>query len=83
MLPLSFRAPLIYLLTNDDAACHSFYEKDGWMLIFWNFAGVPYVYSFQSVYILRNGPLNPPTALVVFMFAVLFFAYYMWDTANR
>lgn len=31
-----------------------FYEKFGWMLIFWNISGVPYVYCFQSFYLLKN-----------------------------
>ena len=35
-----------------------FYEKFGWMLIFWNYVGVPFVYCFQSFYILKNNPQN-------------------------
>ena len=31
-----------------------FYEKWGWMLIYWNLAGVPFVYAFQAYYILVN-----------------------------
>jgi delta24(24(1))-sterol reductase len=31
-----------------------FREKFGWMLNFWNVAGVPYMYCFQSFYILKN-----------------------------
>ncbi|MGB8330041.1 MAG: hypothetical protein WCE62_07920, partial [Polyangiales bacterium] len=27
-----------------------FYEKWGWMLVFWNLAGVPFVYCFNSMY---------------------------------
>jgi delta24(24(1))-sterol reductase len=67
---------------NVSSVClYSFYEKDGWMLIFWNFAGVPYVYTFQSIYILRNGnQLSAPFAIG--LIALLLFAYYMWDTAN-
>ena len=26
-------------------------ERFGWMLCFWNFAGVPFLYCFQSLYI--------------------------------
>ena len=30
------------------------YEKFGWTLNFWNIAGVPYLYCFQSYYVLKN-----------------------------
>ena len=59
-----------------------FYENFGWYLAFWNCAGVAFTYSFQSVYLLRNGPIDHPwwySTLVVF---VLLFAYYVWDTSQ-
>lgn len=31
-----------------------FHEKFGWMLIFWNLSGVPFVYCFNSLYLLKN-----------------------------
>ena len=31
-----------------------FRERYGWMLNFWNIAGVPYLYCFQSLYVLKN-----------------------------
>jgi len=31
-----------------------FHEKYGWMLNFWNITGVPFLYCFQSFFILRN-----------------------------
>ncbi|PIS02743.1 MAG: delta(24(24(1)))-sterol reductase [Chlamydiae bacterium CG10_big_fil_rev_8_21_14_0_10_42_34] len=58
-----------------------FHEKFGWMLIFWNFVGVPFVYCFQSFYILKNNPQFSTPALIA-LFALLLFAYYVWDTAN-
>lgn len=58
-----------------------FHEKWGWMLIFWNFAGVPFVYSFQSFYILKNNPQYPFIYSVI-LFVVLFSAYYVWDTSQ-
>lgn len=58
-----------------------FYEKWGWMLIYWNFAGVPYVYCFQSFYILKNNPQLPPV-LIAALTLVLLFAYYIWDSAQ-
>eukprot|EP00760_Papus_ankaliazontas_P010317 PhM_4_TR14252/c0_g1_i1/m.8664/K00223/ERG4; Delta24(24(1))-sterol reductase len=62
-----------------------FYEKFGWMLIFWNFAGVPFSYCFQSLYIQtvldgRDGFANGYVAAGAY--ALLLFAYYVWDTAN-
>jgi delta24(24(1))-sterol reductase len=58
-----------------------FYEKWGWMLIYWNFAGVPFVYCFQSFYILKNSPQLSPFKTASLM-VVLLFAYYIWDTAQ-
>ncbi|MDF1758074.1 MAG: delta(24(24(1)))-sterol reductase [Legionellaceae bacterium] len=58
-----------------------FHEKFGWMLIFWNFVGVPFVYCFQSFYILKNN-IQMPLGYMLVLLAVLLFAYYVWDTAN-
>lgn len=58
-----------------------FYEKWGWMLIFWNIAGVPYVYSFQAQYILKN-PQKWNPLLLAGLFIILTFAYYIWDTSQ-
>eukprot|EP00742_Colponemidia_sp_Colp-10_P003852 GILJ01004102.1.p1 GENE.GILJ01004102.1~~GILJ01004102.1.p1 ORF type:complete len:465 (+),score=45.43 GILJ01004102.1:52-1446(+) len=59
-----------------------FYEKWGWMLIFWNHAGVPFVYCFQSMYILKHEPVEYSTLHKMVMFALLLGGYYIWDTAN-
>lgn len=65
-----------------------FYEKWGWMLIYWNLAGVPFVYAFQAYYILVNSvrtkQLNEGSSMVLLtiMFIVLFFAYYIWDSSQ-
>ncbi len=62
-----------------------FYEKWGWLLIFWNLAGVPFVYSFGSVYLLKKGDdlvVSGGKPFVIACFVVLFAAYYVWDTAN-
>ncbi|PIS00336.1 MAG: delta(24(24(1)))-sterol reductase [Chlamydiae bacterium CG10_big_fil_rev_8_21_14_0_10_35_9] len=58
-----------------------FHEKFGWMLIFWNYVGVPFVYCFSSFYILENNIHHSPIYMV-FLFALLLGAYYVWDTAN-
>eukprot|EP00164_Ancoracysta_twista_P001025 GFYU01001336.1.p1 GENE.GFYU01001336.1~~GFYU01001336.1.p1 ORF type:complete len:472 (-),score=165.80 GFYU01001336.1:1206-2582(-) len=60
-----------------------FYEKWGWMLIYWNLAGVPFVYCYQSIYLLFSGPpFEHSTAYTVFCFTLLLSGYYIWDTAN-
>ena len=59
-----------------------FYEKFGWMLIFWNFSGVPYVYCFQSFYLLKNPGLNLSSGVFGVLLVILLFAYYIWDTAQ-
>ncbi|KAL9645028.1 hypothetical protein ABK040_004521 [Willaertia magna] len=60
-----------------------FYEKWGWLLIFWNLAGVPFVYCYSSVYILKKGDtIEHSTLFYIIAFAVLLFAYYIWDTSQ-
>jgi delta24(24(1))-sterol reductase len=58
-----------------------FHEKWGWMLIFWNLVGVPYVYSFNSYYLLVNSVEHSPWYMAA-LFALLLGAYYIWDTAQ-
>jgi len=58
-----------------------FHEKFGWMLIFWNYVGVPFVYCFQSFYILKNN-IQLPLTYMLPLLLVLLVAYYVWDTAN-
>ena len=60
-----------------------FYEKWGWMLIFWNFCGVPFVYCAQARYLqvhLVREHANP--YFTAALFATLLIAYYIWDTAQ-
>ncbi|CAF3695751.1 unnamed protein product [Rotaria sordida] len=64
-----------------------FYEKWGWMLIYWNLAGVPFVYAFQAYYILVNSLRtqkpneNISMTFIIILFIVLIFAYYIWDSS--
>ena len=58
-----------------------FYEKWGWMLVYWNLAGVPFVYCFPAYYILRNNP-QLPLGFAVSLAVVLLTAYYFWDTSQ-
>ena len=59
-----------------------FHEKWGWMLIFWNLAGVPFVYCFGAMYIASHPPFELSLPHTAFCFVLLFGAYYVWDTAN-
>lgn len=59
-----------------------FYEKFGWMLIFWNISGVPYVYCFQSVYLLKNSYIDYSPLVAGILITILLGAYYIWDTAQ-
>jgi len=63
-----------------------FHENYGWMLNFWNITGVPFLYCYQSLYVVRNQnridtfgyPLIFAAAVVVFLLV----GYYIFDTAN-
>lgn len=60
------------------------YEKFGFMLIFWNIAGVPYTYCHCTLYLYYHDPseYNWSTSYNVALFAILTIAYYFFDTAN-
>ena len=59
-----------------------FYEKWGWMLIFWNLAGVPFVYCVNSMYIASRPPFEHSLPYTVMCFVLLLGAYYVWDTSQ-
>ena len=62
-----------------------FHERYGWMLNFWNITGVPFLYCFQSYYILKNQEsisLNSPVWFVSGIYLLLVVGYYIFDTAN-
>ncbi|QPG75442.1 C-24(28) sterol reductase [Brettanomyces nanus] len=60
------------------------YEKFGFMLIFWNIAGVPYSYCQGALYLYYHDPseYSWSTSYNGFCFALLFISYYFFDTAN-
>lgn len=84
------RSGYVSPLRTFHSTCHSdglrsltrYLDCQGWMLIFWNCAGVPLVYCFNSYYILRHGPFEHSTPYTVFCFVLLIAAYYIWDTCN-
>lgn len=60
------------------------YEKFGFMLIFWNIAGVPYTYCHCTLYLSRHDPREYQwsTTYNTVLLVVLLVAYYFFDTAN-
>jgi delta24(24(1))-sterol reductase len=59
-----------------------FHEKFGWMLIFWNLSGVPFVYCFNSIYLLKNPGSSLSGAEFAVLGVVLLGAYYVWDSSQ-
>lgn len=61
-----------------------YYEKWGFMLIFWNLAGVPLSYCHCTIYLANHHPDTyhwNPYALTA-LFVGYLFVYWIWDTAN-
>lgn len=61
-----------------------YYEKWGWMLIFWNMAGVPLSYCHCTLYLANHAPseFSINRYAMATMFVVYLFAYWVWDTTN-
>lgn len=60
-----------------------FHERFGWMLNFWNIAGVPYLYCFQSFYILKNwNKIQLSVPFICGVYLLLLVSYYVFDSAN-
>ncbi|KAG1151691.1 hypothetical protein G6F37_004118 [Rhizopus arrhizus] len=64
-----------------------FYEKDGFMLIFWNMAGVPFTYCYPSLYLIKHQlctshPITHSLPVTSFLFLLLLTGYYVFDTGN-
>ncbi|RDL37687.1 Uncharacterized protein BP5553_05120 [Venustampulla echinocandica] len=61
-----------------------YYEKWGFMLIFWNLAGVPLSYCHCTLYLANHDPAtyawNP--YLMAVLFTSYLFMYWIWDTTN-
>ncbi|KAG8411090.1 C-24(28) sterol reductase [Metarhizium acridum] len=61
-----------------------YFEKLGFMLTFWNMAGVPFSYCHCAIYFANHHPSEyrwNPYALVALV-VVYLFMYWMWDTSN-
>ncbi|OCL01646.1 hypothetical protein AOQ84DRAFT_328669, partial [Glonium stellatum] len=61
-----------------------YYEKWGFMLIFWNLAGVPLSYCHCTIYLASHAPevYRWPRWALVALAAAYLFAYWVWDTCN-
>jgi len=61
-----------------------YYEKWGFMLIFWNLAGVPLSYCHCTIYLAKHHPSeyrHSPWVLAL-MYAGYVFVYWAWDSCN-
>lgn len=61
------------------------YEKFGFMLLFWNIAGVPFTYCHGTLYLYYHNPEEYQwlTFYNVVLYVVLSIAYFFFDTGNR
>lgn len=61
-----------------------FYEKFGFMLIFWNIAGVPFTYCYNTLYLVSRDPATYERSgyTHVFLTLLILTAYYFFDTTN-
>lgn len=61
-----------------------YYEKWGFMLIFWNLAGVPLSYCHCSIYLSNHDPSTYAYSkpVLVFLYVSYLFAYWVWDTCG-
>lgn len=61
------------------------YEKFGFMLLFWNTAGVPFTYCHCTLFLAYRDPKEYQWSFIynVTIFVVLTVAYYFFDTGNR
>lgn len=61
-----------------------YYEKWGFMLIFWNLAGVPLSYCHCTIYLANHDPSEYRwnRVFLAFLFVAYLFVYWVWDTTN-
>lgn len=61
-----------------------YYEKWGFMLIFWNLAGVPLSYCHCTIFLANHDPSEYRWSkpVLVFLYVTYLFAYWVWDTGN-
>lgn len=61
-----------------------YYEKWGFMLIFWNLAGVPLSYCHCTIYLANHDPATYHwnRYFLTFLYIAYLFVYWVWDTTN-
>lgn len=61
-----------------------FYEKFGFLLIFWNVAGVPFTYCYNTLYLASHDPSEYSRGWTysIFLWVLISFAYYVFDLGN-
>lgn len=61
-----------------------YYEKWGFMLIFWNMSGVPLSYCHCTIYLANHHPdeYRWNRVFLAFLFAAYIFVYWVWDSCN-
>lgn len=61
-----------------------YYEKWGFMLIFWNFAGVPLSYCHCTLFMANHAPsvYHWSRPVLVVFYVTYLLAYWVWDTTN-
>ncbi|THC90129.1 hypothetical protein EYZ11_010412 [Aspergillus tanneri] len=61
-----------------------YYEKWGFMLIFWNLAGVPLSYCHCTIYLANHDPATYywNRYFLVALYVAYLFVYWVWDTTN-
>lgn len=61
-----------------------YFEKWGFMLIFWNMAGVPLTYCYATLHLANHPPstYEMPRPLLYLLFVTYLFVYWVWDTTN-
>ncbi|KAL4808622.1 ergosterol biosynthesis ERG4/ERG24 [Aspergillus unguis] len=61
-----------------------YYEKQGFMLIFWNLAGVPMSYCHCTLFLAHHSPseYHWPSWILIPWAVIYLLAYWVWDTAN-
>jgi delta24(24(1))-sterol reductase len=61
-----------------------YYEKWGFMLIFWNLAGVPLSYCHCTIYLANHDPAtyHHNKYVMAALFVGYLFVYWVWDTTN-
>jgi Delta24(24(1))-sterol reductase len=59
-------------------------EKFGFMLIFWNMAGVPFTYCHATLFLINHIPSQYQWPLIynIIIYILLLGAYCIWDTTN-